>query len=539
MKAMKVMLMLIVSVLVLDAFVAKYFFNLSWTLPGVSLALFIVSLVFIRPRKMKNSSVQGWVLGEALELSDPNHPVLVKNAMISKKALNLGVIAMGAQGTGKTESVILGQSKAIKGYSPHSGFALFDGKGDIDTYKKFVAMGEKPDYFFSSELPGSDSINLFVGETSDVIDRLTTLLIGETTSTTFYADDQRAVLARLLPLFLNLNLPVNLKDLYVGLTVPAAGRDLLKASRALNLDPSVIQFAEAWFDLPSKTRMKNISGLLNRLIVFITGPHADRLNCYAPDIDFSQMIEKGQTFYAHLPLTAFSRDVAIAIINMFEVEARKRQLAGTEGLDVYPLFFDDWSGFFHEGFAPFSARCRSAEMPLSFGFQSKAHLDAVSHTFLNALDDTVATKIIMRTQGGATAKYVQQMLCEFETPEITQSDSVVRGETLSMRKEYRIDPRQLRELNPGEAYISTLQEEEGETKNPLWKVQLQRPDFTGWQKILLPSAKTHEMGHGLNFWEKYMAGADMKSLEIRIKEVLEQDKGLKEAGYTDEEDQPC
>ena len=527
MKALKIMFFLIVSVLVVDAFIAKFFFNLSLILPGASLALFAVSFVFIRRRKKKVSPTQGWVLGQAFELSDPNHPVMVKNAMISKKTLNLGVIALGAQGSGKTESVVMGQLKAVKGYSPNSGFALFDGKGDIDTYKKFVVMGEKPDFIFSSELPGSDSINLLSGEPSDVLDRLTHLLIGKTASTDFYLNDQRAVLSRIIPLLLKLNIPVNLRDLYVVLAVPEAGYELVRSAKALQLDPAAVRLAETWFNAPVKDRLKNIAGMLTRLMIFITGPHADRLNCYQADIDIQEIVEKGKTFYAHLPLSEFSKDVAVALIDMFEVVATKRQLSGTDNLSVYPLFFDDWSGFFHEGFAPFSARCRSAEMPLSFGFQSTAHLEAVNHTFLSALDDTLATKIVMRTQGNTTAVFVQKLLCDYEVADITQSDSVVRGETMSIRKEARIDPRDLRELSPGQAYISTLVEEGGKTKNPLWKVHLKRPDFTGWQDVKLPQAQVHEEGQGLGFWGKYMAGGDRKSLDVSIKEVLEQKAALK------------
>ncbi len=467
------------------------------------------------------SAASGWLLGEAQELTDPNNPVRVKRALIPQKTLNLGLIGIGAQGSGKTESVILGQLKAVKVYSPQSGFALFDGKGDIDTYKKFVAMGEKPDFFFSSELPGSDSINLLSGEPYDVLERLTTLLIGETTTTSFYADDQRAVLSRILPVLLNLNIPVNLRDLYVVLTLPEAGRELLSGAKKLNLDSSDIQFAETWFNQPPKTRLKNISGLLNRLIVFTTGPYADRLNCYAPDIDIEAIVEKGNTFYAHLPLTEFSKDVALALINMFGVMARRRQLGGNEGVHVFPLFFDDWSGFFHAGFATFSARCRSAEMPLSFGFQSKAHLDAVNHTFLDALDDTVATKIVMRIQGNSTADFVRKLLGEHEHAEISQSDATVKGETMFMTKQDRIDARILRELNPGEAFVSTLLEEEGKTKNPLWRVQLTRPDFRAWEKILLPAPREYEEGEGLNFWKKYMGNEDSKTLQALIAEITE------------------
>ncbi len=521
---MKLILIIIGFVFTFDVFLATSFFKFSWVWPGITFLAFILSIVLVSPRRNKRSPAQGWLLGEAQELTDPNNPVPVKKALISKKVLNLGVIALGAQGSGKTESVILGQLKAIKGYAPGSGYALFDGKGDIDTYKKFVAMGAKPDFFFSSELPGSGAINILSGEASDVIDRLTTLLIGETSTTNFYSDDQRAVLSRIVPLLVNLGRPVNLKDLYVVLTVPKAAGELLRIARGLDLDASAIRFAEIWFDLPIKTRLKNIAGMLNRLILFTTGPNADRLNCYQPDIKIDEIVRGGLTFYAHLPLTELSKDVAVALINLFEVEARKRQLGGTKDLLVFPLFFDDWSGFFHEGFAPFSARCRSAEMPLSFGFQSTAHLDAVNHTFLNALDDTIATKIIGRIQGGATANYARQLLCEFEVAEITQSDSVVRGETMSIRKQDRIEDRQLRELNPGEAFVSTLVEEGGKTVNPLWKVQLQRPDFSGWEACSLPPPRTHEEGHGLNFWQKYMGGEDSLALKRRIEEVATRKK---------------
>lgn len=534
-------MIIMVSVVILDLSLATAFFDLSWQVPAVPLFIFIVFFLLLKPKKKKVSAISGWSLGEAQEMSDPNNPVPVKHAHIPQKTLNLGLIGIGAQGSGKTESVILGQLQAVKGYSPDSGYALFDGKGDIDTYKKFVAMGARPDFFFSSELPGSDSINLLSGKPYDVLERLTTLLIGETTTTSYYADDQRAVLSRILPILLKLNIPVNLRDLYVVLTLPEAGRELISSVKKLGLDPSDIQFAETWFDQPIKTRLKNISGLLNRLIVFTTGPYADRLNCYAPDIHIHEIVQTGQTFYAHLPLTEFSKDVAVAIINMFEVEARKRQLSGNEGIHVFPLFFDDWSGFFHAGFAPFSARCRSAEMPLSFGFQSKAHLDAVNHTFLDALDDTVATKIVMRIQGNSTAHFVRKLLGEHELAEISQSDSTIRGETLFYTKEDRIDARVLRELNPGEAFVSTLVEEGGRTKNPFWKVQLKRPDFSGWEKISLPSAREHAEGEGLNFWKKYMGNEDSETLHRLIGEITEAHESIETHQSHEEKKQgvPC
>jgi hypothetical protein len=183
-------------------------------------------------------------------------------------------------------------------------------------------------------------------------------------------DEQRAVLARVVPLLRQLPVATNLRDLYVTLCVEDAARELLHQAQAAGADPVSLSLARQWLSIPSKDRVKNIDGLLNRLFVFVSGPYADRLNAYQPDIDIGQVVTSGQSLYLHLPLTNFAKDVAIALVETFGVEARKRQLGGTEGLPSFPLIFDDWGAFFHPGFGPFSARCRSAQMPLNFGFQS-------------------------------------------------------------------------------------------------------------------------------------------------------------------------
>ncbi|MEQ1674695.1 MAG: hypothetical protein ABL865_06650, partial [Candidatus Nitrotoga sp.] len=231
-------------------------------------------------------------------------------------------------------------------HSPGCGWVYFEGKGDIDIYKKCVAMGNRPQHFFSSELPGSDTINLFAGESHDVVDRLCKVLIGETTSTSFYSDEQRAVLARVVPLLRCLPQPTNLRDLYVALSVEDAGNELLRRARLAGANVVDIELARGWFSQPIANRLKNVSGLLNRLFVFVNGQYADRLNAYQPDIDISRAVASNESIYLHLPLTSFAKDVAIAIIETFGVEARKRQLAGTENLKMYPQLFDDWGAFF-------------------------------------------------------------------------------------------------------------------------------------------------------------------------------------------------
>jgi hypothetical protein len=283
-----------------------------------------------------------------------------------------------------------------------------------------------------------------------------------------------------------------------------------------------------------KDRLKNISGLLNRIFIFVNGPYADRLNAYQPDIDISKAVAENESIYLHLPLTSFARDVAIAIIETFGVEARKRQLSSTPILKMYPQLFDDWGAFFHAGFGPYSARCRSAGMPLSFGFQSRAQLDAVGRSFADELDDTIATKIILRVQGAATAEYAVTLLGEYETLDTGTSDmdsgeTGRRGSSLRYIKKSRIEARQLRELQPGEAYVSTLADYNDKMTNPLWKLRLPLPAFPGWQNISMPLAHEHAEGEGLSFWTRYMNPSRLAEIHAALQSAeLEKERALVE-----------
>lgn len=504
---MKAVGLIMLAVLMLDAVSAAVFFS-SWVMSVVAvvlLVLLVLGMVLALRKRRMDVPAHGWFLGRAVELSNPDQPVTQANAMISGDVLNLGLLALGSPGAGKTESVMLGYLSAMDEHSPRSGWALFEGKGDTDIYKKCVAMGRAPDHFFSSELPGSQTTNLFVGESHDVIDRLCKILIGTSKSTSFYSDEQRAVLSRVIPLLRCLPVQTNLRDLYVALCDEDAGAELLRRARDAGVSAVDISLAKQWFDEEFEKRVKNIAGLLNRLFVFVSGPYADRLNAYQPDIDINRAIEARESIYFHLPLTDFSRDVAIAFVELFAVEARKRQLGGTEGIARYPLLFDDWGAFFHDGFRPFSARCRSAAMPLSFGFQSRAQLEAVSPTYADELDDTIATKIIMRVQGEATADYAVRLLGHYDANDLSTSHAQNRSSAnLSMLRTFRIEPRDVRELQAGEAFVSTLANCAGRTMNPLWKLRFPLPDFSRWKDVQLPSAQEHVAGDGLNFWNRYM-----------------------------------
>jgi hypothetical protein len=511
--------------LLFDALVAAWFFRTPWILP-VALIAGAGLVMVLRPRQPKGTEqVAGWCLGPAVELTNPDRPEAIDAAVVSKHYLNLGFLTIGAPGSGKT-LLALSYIDSLKTHSPRSGWAYFEGKGDTDIYRKCVSMGSAPKHFFSSELPGSASINLIAGDPHDVIDRLGKVLIGFTASTSYYTDLQRAVLSKVIPLLLGLGVPANLRDLYTVLTVEDAGLELLRRARSIKtLDPVAVTLARQWFETPIDERLGQVGGLLNRLFVFVSGPYADRLNAYQPDIDIAAVVAAGESVYFHLPLTAFSRDVAIAVIEAFGVEARKRQLGGTENLESYPLIFDDWGAFFHEGFGPFSARCRSAAMPLAFSFQSRAQLQYVSPTYADELDDTIATKIILRVHGAATARYAVELLGEYETREVAISGRASSENTsLSLRRMGRIDPRALRQLQTGEAYVSTLEQRGEREHNPLWRVRLPLPPYTDWQSVPMPTPRQHAEGQGLGFWGRYMNPALLAQIHARTLAAEEEDE---------------
>ncbi|RFA31551.1 hypothetical protein [Alkalilimnicola ehrlichii] len=289
-------------------------------------------------------------MGTADDISDPSSPRRVPRAVIPRSVFNYGILLLGGMGAGKTVSGILGFLYAHfdgpRDRLPEQlGAAVFDGKGELDMYRRSVGMGATPDYFFSSELPDSHSINLMAGTPEDVVDRCSRLLIGTTTSTTYYSDQQRAVLTFMVPLLAATGQPYNARDLYASLAVDDAGWEVYQAAERAGADPFVLSMAKNFLSQDFQDRVQLISGLLNRLLIFVHGPYAARLNAYQPDIDIPSVVSEQKYVFFHLPYTAFARDVGIALVEMFASEARRRQISGT-GNQLYPLLLDDWGKFF-------------------------------------------------------------------------------------------------------------------------------------------------------------------------------------------------
>ncbi len=457
--------------------------------------------------------LKGWELGAGEDVTYPDKPTPVEQVTIAHDVLALGFLALGGPGSGKSESVAIGylhylsqQSQPEDATDP-IGFSFFCGKGQKDVYQKAVASGTEFDFFFSSELPHSDSVNLMEGETHSVVDRLSGLLIGHTQTTSFYADEQRAVLSTVVPLLKSLDVPVNLRDLYTVLTVEQAAVEVMRRVRAQDkVESHIPALADAFFSQSEEKRLGLIRGLLNRLSEFVLGPCAPRLNAYQPTISIARSVKEGKRIYWHFPLSETAKAIATAITDMLQSVAMQRQQTGGE-LPLYPLIYDDWGDFFYDRFGPMAARCRSVNMPLSFMFQSVAQLDKVSPTFRDELDDTVATKIVLRLMGDQTAQYVVKKFGQYPSLELSQHgvDDGDVGRAHNTQWRDRLNADQMKDMDVGEAYINTLERRAGNSDNRFFKARFPLIPTPGWQFKDWPTKASLEAGIGLNLWSQFMS----------------------------------
>jgi hypothetical protein len=456
-------------------------------------------------RTQEPEPATGWKLGPGEDLANPDHPTPVDPVRLDDAALALGALILGGPGSGKTSACVAMLTHFTQS---GTGWLNMDGKGEIETYQKSVAAGAVPDHFFSSELPESESLNLMEGDGSDVADRLSRTIIGTTLSTSYYSDEQRAVLLKVVPVLCGLGLPVNLRDLYTTLCVEDAGAELIALARERGVPEQDRRLAESWLNQDFRERVAKISGMLNKLFPLVQGTHADRINAYTPDISLYDVAARGGSLYCHLPYSEYSRDVAVMIVETLSVIARDRQMSSQDAPQFIQVY-DDWGGMFHDGFGTYSARCRSAKMPLFFAFQSKAQADAVSPHFSNELDDNIATKMFLRVNGQATAQWAATLAGEYERTELATSQLGDRGGiNTSVARRPRLEAATLRALDPGEGIISTLtRDRHGATQNPLYRARIPAPDTSGYRDVALPDAgsTSHSPADGLGMWDRYMS----------------------------------
>ena len=197
--------------------------------------------------------------------------------------------------------------------------------------------------------------------------------------------------------------------------------------------------AKTFFSVDFKTRFNEMKGLANRVFVFAMGDHNDRINSYYPSLSISDAINAGNKIYLHLPYSEYATDLAIALVEMFGVEGRRRQQQGPEHFNTCRCLLDDWGGFFYENFGRIAARCRSAKMPFMFGFQSQAQPRAASENFANELDSLLLNKIVLRQVGQWDVEIAQRLTGTYDTIDLSISQLGDRpGESMHVQEQPRL-----------------------------------------------------------------------------------------------------
>lgn len=505
--------MLVVSVVVSFVYIFAFSYFQAWLNAAVS-GFFVVSFSFalfmVRPKKV--SYKDGWNLGRGLNIDNPEEEKYTDDIVIEPSILSLGVLGVGSPGSGKTWfNISLAQQQ--RSLFPESGGAIFEGKGDFDIYQGYMTAGCIPDFFFSSELPHSDSLNVMAAPTESVIDMLGRVLIDDD-GNGYYTDAQETALRYVIPLLKCLGVPVNLQDLFTIYKVEEAAEYVLGLARDIADSKEgaerkeiadIVAFAEDYFSEDTEKRLNKIDGLLNKLSPFVNGVLKDRLNSYTPTLDIPAAVKNSNHLYFHLPYSGVAKKVAIMITETFGVVAKDRQLDANNERVLFPLDFDDWGAFFYSNYGPITSRCRSAKMPCSFFFQSKGQMDGVSTNFTTEILDNVAILVGLMVHGADTAKWLSSQYGEY-TSTVSSQNMEQSNMMISTRDVPRVKYGEFKDLDIGECFLSTYRTDgKGISDRFMARVRIPAPVFTfeepkDWPVI--DSDFDHDAG--LNLWGKFM-----------------------------------
>jgi hypothetical protein len=73
--------------------------------------------------------------------------------------------------------------------------------------------------------------------------------------------------------------------------------------------------------------------------------------------------------------------------------------------------------------------------------------------------------------------------------------------------------------------------------NPLWKLRIPMPACEGWQDVPMPSARRHEEGYGLGFWNRYMNPSKLAEIHATVLTAVTMQEGKVEESNTKAKEQ--
>ncbi len=252
--------------------------------------------------------------------------------------------------------------------------------------------------------------------------------------------------------------------------VVAAEMETFKSIEALcDKHPEGIEadyFRGQWLNLPVTERKKILSGLLNKLSLFVTGPWAPLLNSRNPQLTMAQVVNEGKIFHLGSAALVYPFDYKnITVALLYDLMGEIGKLGSQDQAQKKPfhLLLDEFSNVTYPGFVDIINKVRSKGIPCHIGHQSMGDLASVSESFESRIIDSTTTKICFRVLNDVTARKFADMIGHkeakikmvksFKTNAGIFGENQEAGESQSGvgTQEWIFNPQEFKVLNKGEA----------------------------------------------------------------------------------------
>lgn len=225
-------------------------------------------------------------------------------------------------------------------------------------------------------------------------------------------------------------------------------------------------FKNHWLNMSNTERRKVLSGLLNLLAPFTSGPWAPLINTTKPDFLISEIVQKNKIFHFGAASLVYPSDYrkisASFLIGLMSEVGRRAEHPQRIPFDI---FLDEFASIAYPGFEDIVEKVRSSDIGIHLGHQSLGDLmRAGGHAFQEAILDSTTTKIFFRLLSDETADRCSKILgTQAVDPYMVRSVKTnagpfggvqEAGATIKERdKEFIVPPDTFKNLNKGEGIV--------------------------------------------------------------------------------------
>lgn len=371
---------------------------------------------------------------------------------------------IGTTNAGKTESIIL--PWAIQDIENKSGLLIVDGKGDKSFLNKLYAYvvkaGRAKDFrlFSLVHIDPSSTFNPLVGGTAAEIAQR--VFSSFPIDHPHYRAVQSNMFQALLTLIMDKEAVPTFHLVHRMLADKATLAQWLKDYERTN--ESNFLYLEAFNNLPSNERNREVSGLDANLMHFVTGVSAPLFNTEKPQINFEEVLNDKLICYFQLPsmyCPFLAEATGKLVLQSFQQAVSKLQVTGQGEPSFFSCFVDDIQDYIYSGFSALLNKARSANVGVVLSHQALGDLDKVGPDFRNVVATCTNIKVIMRTTEPETCDYYAKTFGTRKAEKVTERQkrsllfTTKTGDGSAREVEqYIFHPNLMREMERGQGIIT-------------------------------------------------------------------------------------